>query len=429
VTVPPLSDLSARDIARGVIRGDFTAEAVARDCLDRIAARESEIQAWQFLDPERALAEARAVDRAPGRGKLAGVPVGIKDVIDTADMPTTYGSALYRDFRPRADASCVALMRGAGAVGIGKTVTTEFAAVSPGKTRNPHNTAHTPGGSSSGSAAAVGAGTIPLAFGTQTSGSTIRPASFCGAVGYKPTFGMIDRTGVKTLASSLDTVGLFARNVRDIAFFAAVLSGRDDLVVGHTAAKPRIGLFRTAQWSRAEAASVAAIDRAIPALGKAGVTVRELSVPKAFESILDHHDKVMGRDMTMALAHERLRCGNIITAKTRDFLAAATSVDAAAYDKARAGVIALYADFSSLFADCDVLLTPAATGEAPEGVDSTGDPTFNRGWTLLHVPCVTVPAGTGPKRLPVGVQIVGPRHHDAQTLAAATFVEHALAQG
>src|SRR6202022_1481531 len=193
-------ELSARDIARKVAGGELTAESVVRSVLDRIAEREVAIQAWQYLDPARAIAEAKAVDSGRSRGALAGVPVGIKDVIDTADMPTTYGSAVYKDFRPRADASCVALMRQAGAIGLGKTVTTEFAAVSPGKTRNPHNGAPTPGGSSSGSAAAVGAGTIPLAFGTQTSGSTIRPASFCGAVGYKPTFGMMDRTGAKTLA-------------------------------------------------------------------------------------------------------------------------------------------------------------------------------------------------------------------------------------
>ncbi len=427
--MPQLADLSARAIARGVIRGDFTAEAVTRDCLDRIAGRETEIQAWQFLDPERALAEARAVDRAPSRGKLAGIPVGIKDVFDTADMPTTYGSAVYRDFRPRADASAVALMRAAGAVGLGKTVTTEFAAVAPGKTRNPHNPAHTPGGSSSGSAAAVGAGTIPLAFGTQTSGSTIRPASFCGVVGYKPTFGTIDRSGIKTLADSLDTVGLFARNVRDIAFFASVLSGRDDLVVGDTVGKPRVGLFRSAQWSRAEPATVTAIERAVAALAKAGVAVRELAVPAAFNDILDHHDKIMGRDNVFALAYERLQCGDTIAAKTRDFLAGHVGIDAAAYDRARAGVRALHTEFSALFADCDVLLTPAAVGEAPEGLESTGDPTFNRGWTLLHVPCVTVPAIKGPKGLPVGVQVVGPLQHDAKVLAAAAFVESALARG
>jgi amidase len=423
--VPEPWKLSAREIARKVSGGELTAEAITRSVLDRIAERETAIQAWQYLDSERAIAEARAIDRAPSRGVLAGVPVGIKDVIDTADMPTTYGSAVYKDFRPRADASCVALMR--GAVGLGKTVTTEFAILSPGKTRNPHNGAHTPGGSSSGSAAAVGAGTIPLAFGTQTSGSTIRPASFCGAVGYKPTFGMIDRTGVKTLASNLDTVGLFARNVPDIAFFASVLAGRDDLRLGDEVTKPRVGLFRTAQWARAEPATVMAVSRAVKALEKQGVAVRELAVPEPFDSILDHHDKVMGRDMVLALAHERLRCRDTITAKTRDYLDAHAGIGAAEYDKARAGVQELHKVFAALFDDVDVLLAPSAVGEAPEGLDSTGDPTFNRGWTLLHVPCVTVPAGTGPKGLPVGVQIVGPLNQDARVLSAAAFVEGALA--
>jgi len=424
--VPEPWELSAREIARKVSGGELSAEAVTRSVLDRIAEREAAIQAWQYLDPERAIAEARAIDRAPSRGVLAGVPVGIKDVIDTADMPTTYGSAVYKDFRPRADASCVALMRAAGAVGLGKTVSTEFAILSPGKTRNPHNGAHTPGGSSSGSAAAVGAETIPLAFGTQTSGSTIRPASFCGVVGYKPTFGIIDRTGVKTLASNLDTVGLFARNVPDIAFFASALAGRDNLRLGDDIAKPRVGLFRTAQWARAEPATVSAVSRAVKALEKRGVAVRELAVPAPFDAILDHHDKIMGRDMVLALAHERLRCRDTITAKTRDYLDAHAGIGVAEYDNARAGVQALHNAFATLFDEVDVLLTPSAVGEAPEGLDSTGDPTFNRGWTLLHVPCVTVPAGTGPKGLPVGVQIVGPLNQDARVLSAAAFVERAL---
>ncbi len=406
---------------------EVTAEAVTRSVLDRILEREPAIQAWQFLDPDRAIAEARRVDVRSSRGLLAGVPIGIKDVIDTADMPTTYGSAVYESFRPRADACCVALMRSAGAVGLGKTVTTEFAAMSPGKTRNPHNSAHTPGGSSSGSAAAVGAKTIPLALGTQTSGSTIRPASFCGAVGYKPTFGMIDRTGVKTLAAGLDTIGLFARNVRDIAFLASVLSGRNELNLGDEVSTTRFGLFRTAQWSRAEPASVMAIDRAISSIEKRGGSVRELPVPAAFDDVLDYHDKIMGREMGLALAHERLHCSDVITAKTRDFLGANSGIDVAAYDGALANVRALQIDFATLFEHCDVLLTPSAVGEAPAGLESTGDPTFNRGWTLLHAPCVTVPAGSGPIGLPIGVQLVGPRHQDARVLAAAVFVERALA--
>lgn len=231
---------TALEAARRIADGSLTCEALARACLERIAEREPEVRAWQHLDPDAALEAARRLDRT-GSGPLKGLPVGVKDIIDTGDMPTGYGSALYEGFRPPRDAACVALARRAGALMLGKTVSTEFAYFQPGRTRNPQDPGRTPGGSSSGSAAAVADGMVPLAFGTQTAGSVIRPASYCGCVGYKPTFGLIDRTGVRPFADSLDTVGVFARTVEDAAFFAAVLSGRPKLRIEGEDLRPRVG--------------------------------------------------------------------------------------------------------------------------------------------------------------------------------------------
>jgi len=241
--------LTVREAARQIAERQLTAEALTAAYLDRIAARETVVGAWQYLDRERALAAARQRDAEPTRGPLHGIPIAVKDLIDTVDMPTAYGSSIYRGHRPAADASCVALARAAGAVVLGKTVTTEFAAFTPGKTANPRNPAHTPGGSSSGSAAAVADGMVPLAFGSQTAGSIIRPAAYCGCIGYKPSFGLINRAGVKPLADSLDTIGVFAGTVEDAAFFAGVLSERPalrHLVVPSKA--PRFGLYRTQMW-------------------------------------------------------------------------------------------------------------------------------------------------------------------------------------
>jgi Asp-tRNA(Asn)/Glu-tRNA(Gln) amidotransferase A subunit family amidase len=419
--------LSARDAAARIAAGTLTAEALVRSCLRRIEALEPSIGAWKFLDRDAALAEALQRDRSGANGALRGVPVGVKDNIDTADMPTGYGSAAYEGFRPAADAACVALLRAAGAIALGKTVSTEFAAVAPGKTRNPHNPAHTPGGSSSGSAAAVATGMVPLALGTQTAGSVIRPASFCGVVGYKPSFGTIERTGVKTLAGSLDTVGVIARDVRDAAFFTSVVAGRPTLAVPADLPTPRIGLFRTEAWERAEPSVAAALERTVAALGRRGMEVSEAPSPPGYDDLLPTHDAIMAWDMVHALAFEHRCRADRLAAKTLEFLNARSLVTVEAYDQAQAKALALRAGLDRLFGDCDVLLTPAAPGEAPEGLSSTGDASFNRGWTLLHVPCITVPAGTGPKGLPIGVQLVGRIGDDARALAAAAAVEAALA--
>jgi Asp-tRNA(Asn)/Glu-tRNA(Gln) amidotransferase A subunit family amidase len=425
--VTDLTRLSAREAARRIAAGALTAERYVGACLERIAEREAVVGAWQHLDPEQALAEARARDRATKKGPLQGVPIGVKDVMDTADMPSGYGSPIYAGNRPSDDAACVALARAAGAVVMGKTVTTEFATFTPGKTANPHNLKHTPGGSSSGSAAAVGDFMVPLAFGTQTAGSVIRPASYCGVVGYKPSFGTIARAGVKQLAVGLDTVGAMARQVEDVAFFAGVLSDRPALVDLPKLEHPRLALCRTAEWPKATAATEAALDRAVAALRRAGTATVEIDTPERHRTLLEAQVAVMGFETPRALAYERLAKRDLLSPKLAEMLEDGLKVTAAQYDATMTEVRETRRRLPEFFGAFDAVLVPAAPGEAPEGLAATGDPVFNRVWTLLHVPCVTIPAGTGPQGLPVGVQLVGRIGDDARVLAAARFLEAALA--
>jgi Asp-tRNA(Asn)/Glu-tRNA(Gln) amidotransferase A subunit family amidase len=429
IAVTDPRSLSARDAARQIAEGKLTAEALVMAYLDRIAAREGVVGAWEYFDREQALAEARRRDADPPRGPLHGVPIAVKDLIDTADMPTGYGSAIYRGHRPAADASCVALARAAGAVVLGKTVTTEFATFTPGKTANPHNPVHTPGGSSSGSAAAVADGMAPLAFGTQTAGSVIRPASFCGCIGCKPSFGLINRAGVKPLADSLDTVGILARTVEDAAFFAGVLTDRPalrHLVV--PAQAPHFGLYRTPMWDEAEPAAVAAIDRARAALEQAGAAVEELAIDPAHRGLTAAQDRIMSFELARALAYERIERSAELSPRLAQLLDAGMAVGPAEYDAALTEAAAARAGLGRFFGACDAVLVPAAPGEAPAGLSYTGDPVFNRMWTLLGLPCVTVPARWSEAGLPTGVQLVGRVRDDARLMACAAFLEHALAK-
>jgi len=419
---------SARALARDIAAGRISAEAAMRGCLDRIAAREAAVGAWQHLDPEAALAAARRADGEAPRGPLHGVPIGVKDLFDTADMPTGYGSPIYDGHRPAADAACVALARAAGAIVVGKTVTTEFACFTPGKTANPHNPHHTPGGSSSGSAAAVAAGMVPLAFGSQTAGSVIRPAAFCGCVGYKPSFGLIARAGAKALADSLDTVGLMAATVADAAFFAGVLTDRPDLRdAAPPPAPPAFALYRTPMWERAEPEVGAALDRAAEALRRAGAAVGELAPPAEHRGLNAAQDRIMGYEAARALAYERIYRSAQLSPRLGQMLDAGMAVGAAEYDAARAEAAAARAGLAGFFGPYDAVLTPAAPGEAPAGLGYTGDPVFNRMWTLLGTPCLTLPAHRGDRGLPVGVQLVGRIGDDARLMSCAIFLEQALA--
>jgi Asp-tRNA(Asn)/Glu-tRNA(Gln) amidotransferase A subunit family amidase len=424
----PLS-LSARTAAQEIAAGRLTSEALIAACLDRIAAREPTVGAWHYLDPEAALAAARQRDTSPPSGPLHGIPIAVKDLIDTFDMPTGYGSAIYEGHRPAADAACVALARAAGVVVLGKTVTTEFACFTAGKTANPKNPAHTPGGSSSGSAAAVADGMAPLGFGTQTAGSVIRPAAFCGCIGYKPSFGTIPRAGVKMLCDSLDTIGVMARSVDDAAFFTGVLAERPALRnLAMPQSPPRIGIYRTPMWGEAEPGTVAAMDQARAALEKAGGWTAEIVVPAEHQGVTAAQETVMGFELVRSLAHERIRHSAELSPRLAQQLDQGMTVGAPEYDAAMAETAAARAKLDGFFGPCDAMLVPAAPGEAPQGLGYTGNPVFNRMWTLLGTPCITLPAIWGESGLPTGVQLVGRIGDDARLLAAALFLERALAE-
>ncbi|HUB14246.1 MAG TPA: amidase, partial [Acetobacteraceae bacterium] len=351
----------------------------------------------------------------------------VKDVLDTADMPSEYGSPIWQGWRPRADAAAVAWARAAGAVVAGKTVTTEFATRKPGPTANPANPAHTPGGSSSGSAAGVAAGFFPFAYGTQTAGSVIRPAAFCGVVGYKPTFGLISRIGMKVMSDSLDTVGVLARSVADCALLASAVAGRDlgDPAVPPARA-PRVGVCRSPSWDLAAPETATLLDRVAAALGRAGAAVTARELPADFDALVQAHPAVMNSESGRALGWELATARDGISAGLRERLEWGLGLPEAERVKALAVFARTRTAFPAAMEGLDLLLTPSAPGEAPKGLDWTGDPAFNFIWTSLGVPCVTVPAGTGPNGLPLGIQVVGRAGDDRAVLAWAQWVAAAL---
>ncbi len=416
--------LTASEAAARLAAGTLTAETLIRDCLERVRARAS-VKAWVWLDPEQALAQARTVDRAGRPGLLAGVPVGIKDVIDTVDMPTQHGSPIYRGNRPFADAACVALIRAAGGVILGKTVTTEFANRDPRETVHPQNPAHTPGGSSSGSAAAVADFQVPVGLGTQTGGSTIRPAAFCGVIGYKPSFGEFSRVGIKMQCHNLDTLGVICRSLEDVALMRAVLLAQDLRRVDRSSGAPRIGFCRTPEWDHADPDTQALLERTASRLAAAGAVVQEVAVTPA--DILDHHRRIFEFEAARNYAYEYEAHGEKLSAALRDgLLTPGRTLPLSAYVEAIETAEAFRGNLDDLFGEFDVLLAPSAVGEAPEGLGSTGDARFNAIWTLAWTPCVTLPAGTGRKGLPLGIQLIGPRFDDEALLDAAAWVEAQL---
>jgi Asp-tRNA(Asn)/Glu-tRNA(Gln) amidotransferase A subunit family amidase len=415
-----LNKLSASEIARATIAGETTCENVVRNCLARIEAREDDIHAWATVDPELALAQARKLDRSATRGPLHGVPIGVKDIIDTADLPTEMGSPIYRGHRTATDAACVALVRAAGAVILGKTVTCEFAGMTPGITTNPHNTAHTPGGSSSGSGAAVADFMVPAAFGTQTGGSVLRPASYCGVFGFKPTFGAFNRRGVYPAAESLDTIGLIARTLDDIELISAVLELRATYAPQPPDRPPRIGLCRTPLWDRAQPETVAAIEDAAQRLGKAGAHVREVALPREFSGLRDAaRETVNNYERAAAMAWEWSAHRERISERLRKRIELGRAMPHADYVAALRLGDHCRTRLPEVFAEVDVLLTPSANGEAPRGLGETGDPGFQAIWTILHVPALTLPTHRGPSGLPVGIQLVAQRHDDRRLFACA----------
>ena len=416
-----LAYLSAAELAARLAAREMSCEEVVRDCLGRIEAREAELRAWAFLDPELAVADARDRDGASEpHGPLHGVPVGVKDIVDTARMPTAYGSPIYSGHRPRTDAACVRRLEEAGAVVLGKTHTTEFAFFHPGPTRNPHDPGRTPGGSSSGSAVAVAEGMVPLALGTQTAGSIVRPAAFCGVHGFKPTFGVLDLAGVKPFAPSLDTLGGFARHAGDLALLVGALGGEGAIALA--GGPPRIAAVRTPEWPAAQEASRDALAEAARRAEMAGAAVEELELPEPFELAADAQRTIMAAEGARALAREYDDHRDRLSERLRETLESGRATTPEAMAAAHRTTEACRARLPELFAARDVLLAPSAPGEAPEGLDSTGDPIFCRTWTLLGCPVANVPGLHGPSGLPVGVQLVGPPGSDAAVLATAAWL-------
>lgn len=420
-----LVSLSALDAASAIRSGRLSSRDLVDACLARIAARDAVIGAWDFLDPAlpRREADARDAGGAAAGGPLHGLPVGVKDIFDTVDMPTACNSPIYRDRAARSEAACVSALRGAGGVVLGKTATTEFAAYTPTRTRNPLDPGHTPGGSSSGSAAAVADGQVPLAIGTQTAGSVIRPASFCGVVGYKPSFGTIDRSGVMPFADCLDTVGVFARSVGDAALLAGAMAGWPEMTAIPEPRPPgRVHIVRAPQWERVTAAADAAVTAAGRALEAAGVAVAEMTPPEGFEALNEVQDLLQVYEGRRALDWECGQHAELLSPGLREQFARAEATAFADYLAARRVQAEWQCRLDALIGPGDVILTASAPGEAPAGLESTGDPVFCRAWTLLHLPCITLPHGRGPGGLPLGVQLVAPRRADLELLAAARWL-------
>ena len=419
----PLNEISATAVARKVASGETTCEAVVRDCLARIAARDDVVKAWVNFGPELALAQARALDRGPNRGPLHGVPIGVKDIIDTFDMPTEMGSPIYRGHRPASDAACVALLRRAGAVILGKTVTCELAGMAPGETTNPHNPAYTPGGSSSGSGAAVADRMVPAALGTQTGGSVLRPSSFCGIFGYKPTYNTFNKAGVKPAAESIDTIGWLARSIDDIELLTAVLCMQAPQPPRQLGRAPRIGLCRTEIWDTAQDETKAAVEGAAEKLGKAGATVREVKLPQAFAGL---HAIARGtinyyeRAACMAFEWDHHRAA--LSPQMRRYIENGQKTSREDYVGAWRRIDECRALLPAVFDGLDVLLAPCVVGEAPKGLASTGDPSMQAMWTALHTPAMTLPTHRGPTNLPVGIQLVAQRYDDDRLFASSRWI-------
>jgi len=432
-----LNWLPATDAARAVRDGAISSEQLVEACLARIREAEPAVQAWQFLDPEHALKQARELDdqrrQGAATGPLHGVPVGIKDIIDTTDMPTEDGTPLHAGRAPDDDAAVVAMLRHAGAVIMGKTVTTECAYFHPGKTRNPHNPEHTPGGSSSGSAAAVAAGMVPLALGSQTNGSTIRPASFCGVYGFKPTHGLVPRGGMLRLSRALDHVGLFARSIEDIALLGEQIVGFDErdadtrprarppfvaTAAGDPPMPPRLGFVRGPAWERVEKETEEAFAELAESLGEA---VQQIDLPLPGD-VLAWHRTLMEAEMAANLDLEWEKGRDKLSEPLRALLERGRAVPALEYQRALARIPLLNEVLAEVFESVDAIVTPAAPGTAPKGLGATGDPSFCTLWTLCGTPAISLPLMQGSNGLPLGVQLVGPRHGDARLLRTARWL-------
>ena len=436
-----LGALSLTEAAAHIRDGRITSVELVRDCLARVEEVEPSVHAWAYLDREHVMRQAQAADlhRMQGNalGPLHGVPVGIKDIFDTNDMPTEFGSPIWAGRTPRLDAYAVARLRADGAIIMGKTDTTEYAYFHPGKARNPHNPERTPGGSSSGSAAAVAAFMVPGALGTQTNGSVIRPAAFCGVVGFKPTHGLIPRSGVLQMSCSCDQIGVFARSVEDAALLAESLVGFDDedldtrpvgrppfasIAVSEPPLPPRFAFVKSPVWDQADTTTHEAFTELVAALGDA---VNEVELASGFERAVDHHRVVMEVEMAHNLHRDYEKFRDRMSDKLRQIIERGREHNAAAYLAAIAGRAPLHEGLDELFNEFDAILTPAAPGEAPTA-ESTGNPIFSTIWTYLGTPAITLPLLQSESGLPIGVQLVAKRGHDARLLRTAHSLVNTL---
>jgi Asp-tRNA(Asn)/Glu-tRNA(Gln) amidotransferase A subunit family amidase len=439
-----LSTLTLTAAATDIREGRITSAELVGDCLARIAELDAGVQAWVFLDRDHAMLQAQAADQHRKQGKalgaLHGVPIGVKDIFDTSDMPTEMGSPLWAGRTPRRDAAAVARLRAAGAVIMGKTVTTEYAYYHPGKTRNPHDRQRTPGGSSSGSAAAVAASMVPGALGSQTNGSVIRPAAFCGVVGFKPTHGLIPRSGALQLSRTLDHVGVFARTVEDAALLAEALAGFDEedpdtepiarppfaaVAASEPPLPPRFAFVRSAAWRFAEPVTKSAFAELVDALGD---TAAEVELGAGFETAINLHRTVMEVEMAHNLHRDYEKGGDQLSARLRQTIERGREYLAVDYARAVAGIIPLNDALGEVFDEFDAILTPAAPSEAPRGLESTGDPIFCTTWTYLGTPAVTLPLMQSETGMPLGVQLVARRGDDARLLRTARWLVATLAR-
>jgi Asp-tRNA(Asn)/Glu-tRNA(Gln) amidotransferase A subunit family amidase len=411
--------ISLADLQRRIAQGELSADAAIAQSLEAIGAQEKNIGAFVCHDPKI---------RAGTAGALRGIAVGIKDIMDTADFPTEMGSVIYRGFRSRGDAAVVMALKAAGASIVGKTTTTAFASSDPTATLNPRNTAHTPGGSSAGSAAAVGAGMIPLALGTQTGGSVIRPASFCGCAAIKPSYRLLPTVGVKCYSWTLDTVGLFAAGVRDVAHGLAAMTGRDEFLPQASVPTPRIGVVTQDFAGAPEAESAEALQIAAKAAERAGASVRTLAMPEIVAQAWREHPQVQEFEAHQALAWEYRTQYDAVAPNLRGRLDESKGMKPAVYDEAMRVTRQARIALTKIFEEVDVLLTISAPGAAPKGLGTTGDARYNRLWTLMGTPCVNIAAHIAAGGLPVGVQVIAGYGDDAKALAAARFVEEALAR-
>jgi Asp-tRNA(Asn)/Glu-tRNA(Gln) amidotransferase A subunit family amidase len=426
--VESINRYDAGTARKKIAEGAFTATDYLNACLDRIAEREADVGAFSYIARESALAQAFSADARQGSGALYGLPIAIKDIIDTQDMPTEHGSPIYKGSIPSADAACVAMLRRAGAIMLGKTVTPEFAAVTPGRTANPHNIKHTPGGSSSGSAASVADFMVPAAIGTQTVGSTIRPASYCGAVGFMPSHQILPVQGVKAQAGSLDNLGILTRSVADVALVANAILGCDALQAQPLERPPRIGFCPSPHWPQAQEPTRQVMVDAIALLGRAGATVEDVDLPASFDDALPAHWTILAFEFARAMAYEYEAHRELLSPRLVDLLNRGFATPFADYLDACAVAIARRREFALIIAGYDVLLTPAAAGEAPEGLLAPSDLLFQRFWTLLHVPAITLPGFTGPHNLPIGIQLIGAHLADSKLLRSAAWIERVIHQ-